>query len=368
MGMGSGGEGPLKVTLKERLARVRHDLPPVLQTAGSAGIAYFISTEFLGHERPIFAALTAVIILGATRGQHPRRAVEMVIGVALGLAIAEFLVRGIGHGPWQLALVGLLAMVAAIGLGGGPLVVTQAGISAILVVILDPPSGLIPTRFFDALVGGGVALVISQVLFPFNPRTLVWKAAEPVFRQLVVTLEALADAVELGDFEAVNQALLRARDLDPTVRRFNDALSEGHRIARLAPPRRRARGQLEQYAVAATQIDLAVRNTRVLARAARGLVRLGGPAPKPVGEAIRNLAAAVAVLQTKFADPEGALETRELAVEAMKNAASVIEDPDALVLGSVVGQVRLTASDLLRATGMTLAEAQQTLDKAIGLE
>ena len=363
-----GDEAWRSVSVKERLARVRHDLPPVLQTAGSAGIAYLISSEVLGHERPIFAALTAVIILGAARGQHPRRAIEMVLGVALGLAIAEFLVRGIGRGAWQLILVGILAMVVAIFLGGGPLVVTQAGISAILVVILDPPSGVVPVRFFDALVGGGVALIISQVLFPFNPRTLVWQAAEPVFRQLVVALDALADALEVGDTEGVNQALMRARDLDAHVRRFNDALSEGHRIARLAPPRRRARGQLEQYAVAATQVDLAVRNTRVLARAARGLVRLGGPAPKPVVQAVRNLAAAVSALQSKFADPEDAHETRELAVEAMRNAASVIEDPDALVLGSVVGQVRLTASDLLRATGMSLAEAQQTLDKAIGIE
>ena len=366
-GEDEGSEGWQRVFLKERFARVKRDLPPVLQSAGSAGLAYFISTEALGHTRPIFAALTAIIVLGATRGQHWRHAVETVIGVALGLVIAGVLVLGIGRGAWQTALVALLAMSVAIFLGGGSLVVTQAGISAILVVTLDPPSGVIPTRFFDALVGGGVAVAISQLLFPFNPRTLVSQAAEPVFRQLAVTLTALADAIEVGDVEGANQALNRARDIDASVRRFNDALSEGHRIVRLAPPRRRARGQLELYAVAATQVDLAVRNTRVLARAARGLIRLGGPAPKPLVDAVRNLAEAVSALEKRFENPEDAQETRDLAIEAMKNAASVVDDPDALVLGSVVGQVRLTASDLLRATGMSLADAQRTLDKAIGL-
>ena len=326
-----GDEGWRGVALRERLGQVKNDLPPVLQSAGSAGIGYLISSEVIGHERPIFAALTAVVILGTVRGQHPRRAIEIVLGVALGLAIAEFLARGIGRGAWQLAVIGAISMVVAIFLGGGPLLVTQAGISAILVVILDPPSGIAPTWFLDALVGGGVALIVSHVLFPFDPRTHVWKAAEPVFKKLVVTLNALADALEAGDSDGVSQALWRARDLDTDVRSFNDALSEGHRIARLAPPRRRARGQLEQYAVAATQVDLAVRNTRVLARAAQGLVRLGGPAPEPVVEAVRNLAAAVSVLQSKFADPEDAHETRELAVRAMRNAASVIDDPDALV-------------------------------------
>ena len=56
-----GDEGWRSVSFKERLGRVKHDLPPVLQTAGSAGIAYLISSEVLGHERPIFAALTAVV-------------------------------------------------------------------------------------------------------------------------------------------------------------------------------------------------------------------------------------------------------------------------------------------------------------------
>ncbi|MGH2735498.1 MAG: FUSC family protein, partial [Actinomycetota bacterium] len=129
----------------------------------------------------------------------------------------------------------------------------------------------------------------------------------------------------------------------------------------------RARGQLELYAVAATQVDLAVRNTRVLARAARGLIRLGGPAPAPVVDAVRGLAAAVDALSRRLDEPQRAEETRDLALEAVASAASVLDAPDALALSSVVGQVRLTASDLLRATGFSLAQAQQALDRAVGL-
>jgi uncharacterized membrane protein YgaE (UPF0421/DUF939 family) len=289
----------------------------------------------------------------------------MVLGVAVGIGVADALVLGIGRGPWQIAVVAALAMSVALFIGGGSLVVTQAGISAILVATVDPLTELLPERFLDALVGGGVALVVSQLLFPFNPMALVARAARPVFEQLVVALRALADALEAGDDDAVNQALLRARAIDASVRTFNDALGQGHEIARLAPPRRRARGQLELYAVAATQVDLAVRNTRVLARTARSLIRLRGRAPEPVVHAVRNLADAVNALSRELDSPVRARETRDLALEAVTSAASVLEEPDALALSSVVGQVRLTASDLLRATGMSLAEAQQELDRAV---
>lgn len=39
-----------------------------------------------------------------------------------------------------------------------------------------------------------------------------------------------------------------------------------------------------------------------------------------------------------------------------------------LALGSLVAQVRLTASDILRGSGMTLAGAHEALDEAAGLE
>ncbi|MCA1848345.1 MAG: FUSC family protein, partial [Actinobacteria bacterium] len=57
----------------------------VVQTAVAASVAYLLAIFVLGHERPFFAAIAAVICLGVTLGQRMRRAVEMVFGVAFGL-------------------------------------------------------------------------------------------------------------------------------------------------------------------------------------------------------------------------------------------------------------------------------------------
>jgi hypothetical protein len=55
----------------------------------------------------------------------------------------------------------------------------------------------------------------------------------------------------------------------------------GRDTARLAPAHRRAHDQLRVYGDAVHQLDLAVRNTRVLARTAVGYVRDRAQAPRP---------------------------------------------------------------------------------------
>ena len=137
------------------VGRVRASGWAVAQSAVAASLAFFIAQVVLGHERPFFAPIAAVICLSFTHGSRPRRALEIVFGVAVGLMVADLLVLFIGTGTVQIAVVVLLAMVAAIFSGGGTILVNQAAVSAILVVVLQPPDAVFsPNRFLDALAGG----------------------------------------------------------------------------------------------------------------------------------------------------------------------------------------------------------------------
>ncbi|MBA2619010.1 MAG: FUSC family protein, partial [Rubrobacter sp.] len=147
------------------VARLRTSVWSVAQSAAAASLAFFLSRVLLGHESPFFAPIAAVISLSVTLGSRPRRAVEMVFGVAVGLMVADLLVLVIGTGTLQIAAVVLLAMAAAVFFGGGTMLVNQAAVSAILVVVLQPPgTAFSPDRFLDALMGGGVALLVSYLL------------------------------------------------------------------------------------------------------------------------------------------------------------------------------------------------------------
>jgi uncharacterized membrane protein YgaE (UPF0421/DUF939 family) len=127
-----------------------------------------------------FASIAAVISLGVAVGQEGRRAVELVFGVACGLTVADLLALAIGTGPVQIAVVVALAMVAAMMLGGGTLLIAEAAVSGLLAVTLDPSTqGLSPDRFLDALIGSGVALGVKTVV-PVNSRRMVERAAWPI--------------------------------------------------------------------------------------------------------------------------------------------------------------------------------------------
>jgi hypothetical protein len=332
-----------------------------LQTAVAASLAWFLAAAVLGHGQPFFAAIAAVISTGVVVGQEGRRAVELVFGVACGLAVADLLVVLIGTGTVQIGVVVALAMAVAWLLGGGPALVSEAGVTALFTVMLDPStSGWSPDRFMDALLGAGVALGVRAV-FPSDPRHIVERAAHPIFDDLVGALEETAAALRAGNLEMAERALQKARGIDGRMEAFREALDAGYDTVRLSPPRRRALGQLGLYATAADQLDLAVRNVRVLARAAATTVREGGAVPEDLCETILDLARAVETLSAYIEEPEHPVETRRFALQAAGRATAVLEERSDLRTSMLVGQVRSTAVDLLRASGMDSTEALEAL-------
>jgi uncharacterized membrane protein YgaE (UPF0421/DUF939 family) len=289
--------------------------------------------------------------------------------VALGIAIADLLVIQIGTGTLQLALVVLLATSAAIFLGSGQMLATQAAVSAALVATLQPPTdGVSFARFLDALVGGGVALVINALVLPARPLDLMRRASEPLLGELAAVLEDVAVAVDHRDKERAVASLQRARAIDELAHRFEEAVDVSRETTRYAPPRRRARGLVESYADAAGRIDLAVRNVRVLARATIRALSLDENVPPEIAGALRDLAAAVRALTLAIADPDSAdaaAAVREPAARAAAEATLVLERTGNMSVSVIVGQIRSTAADLIAATGMSHEGATGAVREAI---
>jgi uncharacterized membrane protein YgaE (UPF0421/DUF939 family) len=346
--------------------RLRTSVWSVVQAAVAASLAYFVAEVLVGHERPFFAPIAAVICLSVTLGQRNRRTVELVFGVAVGLMVADLLVLVIGNGTLQIAVVVLLAMAAAVFFGGGTMLVNQAAVSAVLVVVLQPPEDVFPPeRFVDALIGGGVALAINY-LFPINPERLVERAAAPVFEELAAVLEEISAVLESGGEDRAERVLERARELDGRIRTLNEALEAGHETARLSPTRRRSLRQLEFYGSAGIRIELAVINTRVLARGVYNAIRRGDSIAPQLPEAVLDLSRSVRALAAFLEDEEGPEEARRWALEAARTATEILEERHELGISVLVGQVRSAAVDLLRSTGMDQASALQALEDAAG--
>jgi uncharacterized membrane protein YgaE (UPF0421/DUF939 family) len=355
-----------RLSARTRAERLRDAARAILQATLAATLAWLVATEIVGHSQPFFAPVSAMITLGLTQGQRGRRAVEVVLGVTLGIAVADLLVIELGTGWWQLAVVVSLSMSVALLLGSSQMFAQQAAVSAALVATLQPPDGGVSfARAVDALLGGSIALAVSALVLPANPARMVREAAAPVLDELAAVLEDVAIALERRDRAAAQAALDRARAIDDLERELDEALVVGRETARLAPPRRRALGTLDVYSDAAGQIDLAVRNVRVLARGARRAIDLDENVPPEVSGALRSLAEAVRALGAAIDDPGGADAVREPALRAAADATLVLERTGNLSVSVIVGQVRSTAVDLLRGSGMSYEDAAEAVRGAV---
>jgi uncharacterized membrane protein YgaE (UPF0421/DUF939 family) len=354
----------LRGQVRTRTSRLRAGLWTIAQTSIAVGASWAIARQL--DDSPFFAPISAVISLGAMRGQRTSRAIELVLGVAVGIAVADLIVSALGTSTPVLMLVVALSMSAALLLGGGALLVSQAGVSAIFVATIERPSGLTPDRFIDALIGGAVALLVAQVLIPRDPVAQVMKAAHTLSAQLTLALRETAAALSAVDVARARRALEVARATDPHLADLGDAIDVARETISVRPPVWRARERLPLYAEALAELDHAVRNTRVLARRAVAALRRANAAPPPeIAAAVALLADAVDELVRHLDDPEAETSSRRLALEAARRATAVLAEHQDLQTTALVAQVRSTAVDLLRGSGLSEDEATAALERAL---
>jgi uncharacterized membrane protein YccC len=223
--------------LSERLRRLGRTAPLLVQSAVAAGLAYWVASELLGHEQPFFAPVAAIVGLGASYRQRGRRAVEIVVGVAIGVGVGDLVVALVGPSIFVLVLAVLVAMSIAVFLDVGALVVTQAGVQSAIVATLvaDPSQGL--DRWLDAVVGGGTALLIA-VLSPVGPLRRPREHAVEVLRTLADLLRDAVTANRTGDVDLARRTLDRARSTEYSLGRLREATLERSDAASLSLLRR----------------------------------------------------------------------------------------------------------------------------------
>lgn len=347
------------------LARLRASGLALLQIPVAAAVAWVIATELFNHEQAFFAPVAAIVGLAATRGQRVRQSLEMMLGVAVGIGVADLLVRATGTGAWQLALFVALALAAALILGQRRMLTSEAAVSATLVATLAPEAqGFPPLRFIDALIGGAVALVFSQLLFPVHPVRVVRQAIESILADLAETLDEIASALERRDRDAACRALVRARRISDDWSDVERALDAGREAARFAPRRRRLQPRFHDVEDVGLPLDLTVRDSRVLARGTVRALTIGDQVPAAVPAAIRGLARAGRELAGEFAAGHEDAEVREVALQATRRATAAIPKQENLSTSILVGQVQAASADMLRSLGVERDQAHAMVGEA----
>lgn len=339
--------------------RLRATARPLAQAALAAPLAWLIATELFGHAAPIFAPISALVAIGATIAQPWQRAAEIVVGVAIGVGVADALTLLIGQGTWQIGVMVLLAMATAVVLGGQPMFVLQAGTAAVLVAALPTQDGAASLdRVLDTLAGGASALLFTILVLPVRPLRLAHRAAAPVLDELAGTFEQVGTALRTSDPVLAARALERARGAGDHWARLNEAVGIGRQATRIAPVRRHEEADLLDMAQSVVQLDYAIRDARVLARVALRLTETTVPHGVRLELVMQAFARAVRALEGHLAgEYDETLAARDGALDAVRIASSIAEQADELVFTHLLGQVRSTAVDVQRATGLSRDEA-----------
>jgi uncharacterized membrane protein YgaE (UPF0421/DUF939 family) len=333
-----------------RLLQLRRMMWPILETAGAAVVAWYLAKLLLGDRETGFAPIAAVICLGATLGQQRERALELIGGVILGVSIADLLTRLIGTGVPQVGLMIVLAMSAAVLVGGGAMLMTEAGVSAIIIGQVPPETlGLFPVRPIEGLIGGAVAFAVHLFVFPPDPLLLVARAANTVIDTFGTSLQHAAAALRSGDRERAERAVESARRIDGDLAALGESLAIGRETARTAPLRRAARAALDRQEEVSRHLAYTGRDIQVLARDAMRLTRGEGASLPDVADAVGDLAGSVWALGAALDDPDEALAARGFALRAMSRATeATVRHADHEII-EAAGHVRATAVDLARA-------------------
>ncbi|AOS66005.1 putative membrane protein [Actinoalloteichus hymeniacidonis] len=345
----------------EGWSRLLRSLVPVFQCSIAAGVAWFIAFHVVGHERPFFAPIAAVISLGVSFGERLRRMAELVIGVSVGILVGDLLIAVIGSGSWQVSLVVVLAMSLAILLNGGTVIAMQAGSSAVLIATLLPP-GVVGgfDRFIDALVGGLVGLLVAATL-PADPLVVVHQKGRVVLGVLADALRSISVAVSINDPDRAAAVLSAARESQDAIDEFDSAMKAGAEIAKISPIRWSRRKAISRYQRAAERLDHALRNTRVLARRAEGALRDGERVPERLPILLEQLAGAVVLLRDELSSGQEPLQARAATKRVAELSATELTGGSGFSMRVVVAQLRSICVDLLQASGLSRAESVEAL-------
>jgi uncharacterized membrane protein YgaE (UPF0421/DUF939 family) len=287
--------------------RIRSNAWPMLQCTGAATGSWLIAQHVVHHHQPFFAPIAAVVALNTPRGERGSNAVRLLLGVVVGIVVAELAIVVFGGGYAALAAATFMAMTIALALNSERIVIAQAAASAILAVATGKAEAG-PERLVDALIGAGVALLVSQILFPVEPVALLRRAEAAALADLADGLDLTWRALEHDDDALAGRAVDRLRDACNRLTDLSDTRDRSSRVAHRVPMWWRRVALTTRESESAGQLDLLGNSCLTLARVAAAAdtdVRTQLAAP------VRQLADALGAL----AKAPGDRDTRQHAIE-----------------------------------------------------
>ncbi len=324
------------------------------QATVAAAAAWLIANLVHAEDRPFFAPVAAVIALTAPRGRRGTKAVQVLLGVFLGIVVGEIVVALMGAGYGRLAIATFIALCGAAAIGDRRIALTQAGTSAILTVIAsNGRAGW--QRLLDAAIGGTVALTFTQFIFSPEPVALLRDAETDALKGIARGLSETADALRETD-QPATRAMKTLSALPARLSELARLREDGARTAQHSLLWRSQRPEIAREALHAGQLAIVADGSVMLARASLD-------APSATRAVLAERIHALAGILERLAEAPGDRAVRQQAVDdalAVSRPLNVGGESDPNV-DAAVAILGVIARDLLIFAGLTPTEASMAM-------
>jgi uncharacterized membrane protein YgaE (UPF0421/DUF939 family) len=339
---------------------VASSAPAIVQIVVAVVISFAISRYALGHPAPVTAVTVTISSLGFMRDARPVRVIETALGVTLGIALSEAIVLGFGQGLWQLAVALGVTLTVARLLSPAASFAIVAGVQSVLVAVLPVQQGGPFTRTLDGVVGGAIALACTA-LIPRDPRRGALRDGARFLSAYVDVVASLVAVLRVGSTTETDRVLEQARRTQPLIDAWRASLDSALAVARISPFLRRHLGDLQRQHVMQQNMDLAMRNLRVVTRRLAVLNRDGRARPE-LAEMLSDVVSGVNLLSQSLSEPELVpLVRQNLILIAVRLHPQLLLPGQPLSETSVVFAMRPMVMDLLVAAGLTPDEGRAAM-------
>jgi uncharacterized membrane protein YgaE (UPF0421/DUF939 family) len=331
----------------------------LVQTPVAAGLAWYIAHTLLGHHQPFFAPTAAAVSLSKNRVLRGQRALQLMVGVVLGIGIGAAVKAVAGPTPGvsgavTLAAAAAIALAAALALGGGlfeqgVLFVNQSVTSAVLMIAVAG-TATASERLSDALIGGGVTLVITVIVFPAAPLPLIQDAAGQVFAALRDTVARLAELAGTGEAASPEWTLAVGRRVESQLAGLQQARSAARQVAGLAPRRWPDRSRVRRADQETAPLDLLAATVLSLAHASSARSTARQPPSPALREALSELTSAFAALAERGDANSARAAAHAIRARVLVTSGTQADGWQSRLIASLVGTC---ADDTLRLTAKT---------------
>ncbi|MGW6583376.1 FUSC family protein [Streptomyces globisporus] len=324
----------------------------MLQQSVAAALSWWIAGNVFDHHVPLFAPIATLVALNTPVGGRGTNAVRVMCGVIAGVIVGQLAFHFLGHGDTAVGVAVLCALLVALLLDGQRITMAQAAVGAVISVAAGAQAGI--DRVQDALLGAGVALVFSQLLFPPHPLALLRRAETATLKGLGRALELTARALEESAEEREAQPWEESRPVHTLLNDLGGTRSDAIAVARRTLHWRGRQQPVHQEIAATRYLDLLGNSCLTLIR---GAAALDTEHRQTLAPTVRGLSG---VLEALAAAP-GSHAVGRHAVHRTLDIVQGAPDTGPALPVAVWESVRLVAADILVFTGADANEAERAV-------